>query len=537
MPRSTFDGALVGDDSAAGPAALRGAHVLARLAAGVPVPPVVFESLPTPWAGWASRLAEVRGDRIAALDLLLDGRDDADDIRRTIFAQDPVAPLDDSADTRNTADGPAAAPDGDRPRPELDPAALYGLAGDVVRAIEPHTEADPAALLVDLLVYFGSIVGRTAHARVEADDHYLNEFAVIVGDTAKGRKDTARGRVAALFAALQPKWANNQQMSGLSSGEGLINAVRDPVQTWKEIRGPKGEPPRYEMVITDPGIEDKRLLVCESEFASTLKVTGREGNTLSALLRQAWDGKTLRTLTRNSPLQATGAHISVLGHITVEELKRYLNETESANGFGNRFLWVYARRSKLLPDGGGNPDVSGLLPFLQQAIDFASQSDVIGRDPAASRLWASVYGDLSAGEQGLVGALTSRAEAHVLRLSVMYALLDCSASVRPEHLRAALAFWNYCQATVHYVFGDAVGDPIADRIIQALWSAPAGLTRSELHHVFSKNLPVARLDAALGVLQSNGRAVRQVVPASSEDGLGRPAEIWRVRNGATKETN
>ena len=111
------------------------------------------------------------------------------------------------------------------------------------------------------------------------------------------------------------------------------------------------------MVVDDPGVTDKRLLVIESEFANVLKQIERQGNTLSVVGRQAWDGTTLGIMTKNSPAKATDPHISIIGHITTEELKRCLSTTESANGFGNRFLWVAVKRSKLLPEGG-RPDPS-----------------------------------------------------------------------------------------------------------------------------------------------------------------------------------
>jgi len=71
--------------------------------------------------------------------------------------------------------------------------AFYGLAGDIVRTIKPHTEADPAALMIQLLATFGNVVGRKAHFMVEATPHHLNLFAVVVGDTAKSRKGTSWG--------------------------------------------------------------------------------------------------------------------------------------------------------------------------------------------------------------------------------------------------------------------------------------------------------------------------------------------------------
>ena len=72
------------------------------------------------------------------------------------------------------------------------------------------------------------------------------------------------------------------------------------------------------------------MLVLESEFGSVLKVIAREKNTLSAIIRQAWDTGTLRTLTKNAPAHATNAHISIIGHITRDELRRGIAETEIA---------------------------------------------------------------------------------------------------------------------------------------------------------------------------------------------------------------
>ena len=90
----------------------------------------------------------------------------------------------------------------------------------------------------------------------------------------------------------------------------------------------------------------------ESEFASVLRVAGRDGNTLSAILRDAWDRGRLQTMTKNNAAKATGAHVSLIGHVTADELRRELSSTEAGNGFANRFLWVCARRSKELPEGG-----------------------------------------------------------------------------------------------------------------------------------------------------------------------------------------
>lgn len=76
----------------------------------------------------------------------------------------------------------------------LDPAALYGLAGEVVRTIEPHTEADPARLLLTFLAVFGAAVGSCPHALADGAEHPPRLFVVLVGPTSKARKATAGRR-------------------------------------------------------------------------------------------------------------------------------------------------------------------------------------------------------------------------------------------------------------------------------------------------------------------------------------------------------
>jgi len=83
---------------------------------------------------------------------------------------------------------------------------------------------------------------------------------------------------------------------------------------------------------------------------------------------------------------------------------------------------------------------------------------------------------------GTFGAVTSRAEAHVLRLSMIYALLGGSSQIEPCHLKAALECWRYCQDSALYIWGDFTQGGLAEKIRLALTAAAdAGLTRSQLN--------------------------------------------------------
>ena len=99
------------------------------------------------------------------------------------------------------------------------------------------------------------------------------------------------------------------------------------------------------------------------------------------------------------------------------------------------------------------------------------------RTPEAMELWHDLYPKLTEDRWALHGAMTARSEAHVTRLACIYALLDRSYVVAPEHLRAAVAFWEFCDRSVQYIFGNLTGEPIADKIMQAFrGAAPEGTT-------------------------------------------------------------
>jgi len=213
-----------------------------------------------------------------------------------------------------------------------------------VRTISPHSEADPVGLLIQTLVAAGNVIGRRAYYQVESDRHHANLFVIPTGQSSKARKGTSWGRVVAVICVADQTWADDRTRGGLSSGEGLINEVRDATITWNKKEAAWEE--------SDPGVCDKRLMIVEPEFAGALAVMERHGNTLSMVIRKAWDGQKLQTMTRNSPLIATGAHISIVGHITEAELRARLTRTDAANGFANRFLFPLVKRSKLLPRGG-----------------------------------------------------------------------------------------------------------------------------------------------------------------------------------------
>src|SRR5207244_1549654 len=157
-----------------------------------------------------------------------------------------------------------------------------GVAGDFVEIASPHSEGDPAALLVQFLAAVGNTFGRDPHVQIEGDTHPGNLYVAIVGNTSSGRKGTSWGRVKQVMELADPSWVDNNITGGLSSGEGLIWNVRDPHFKQLSVTDDDGRPTgEYDEVMADEGIEDKRLFIYETEFSKVLRVMKREASIVS----------------------------------------------------------------------------------------------------------------------------------------------------------------------------------------------------------------------------------------------------------------
>lgn len=405
------------------------------------------------------------------------------------------------------------------PRPKLDRRALQGLAGEIVTAIAPYTEVSAAALLISLLTIVGNIVGRSRYTTAESVRHHANLFAVLVGDTSKARKGSAIANARNVLRAAESNPVisfrardaiiSHMPRSGLSTPEGIIYHVRDTEE--------------------DETPTDSRLLAVESEFGVVLSRARRDANPLTPVLRQAWDGEDLSTLTRNQPLAATAPHVSVLAAITGDELEHLLGATDMTNGLANRFLWIHTERERLIPESEPVPD-EVLVPLtarLGEIIDIAVSSELhLRRDSEARRDWLYIYEMLSKPVPGKVGAAVNRAEAQVLRLSILYAIFDGADEIRRVHQDAALALWQYAEASARYIFGTLSEDAL--HIASILETADqTGLSSSGITDALGRNWKAKRKLAALEELE----AVRLVDHYFVEsDGGGRRTEVWRFVN-------
>lgn len=410
-------------------------------------------------------------------------------------------------------------------KPHLDLTKFNGITRAFVELATRNSEADPAAVLFTFLARFGVEVGRNPYLNIGDTRHHGRLAVVIVGETAKSRKGTSGKPVEKLFS-LNSFFSSSEYKKAhfspgpFSSGEGIIYAVRDPIQCWDKKHG------KYEII--DPGVDDKRLFVLDEEFAGVLANTHREGNTLSMVIRSAWDNGNFDPLTKNNKISAKDAHVGWVSHITQYELLLKLPECEGFNGFANRILWVFAQRQKLVPLPEPMPtkelaEIQHLLLSILKKCHECEREIIFTKQ--ARTAWIDEYYPQLASQNGngLLGVVLNRGEPQVRRLALLFTLLDGEHETALKHLDQAMAAWKYCKDSACYIFKGQAQDSVARKITKALQDK-GQLTSTEISNLFSRNTKSDRLQKAIQELVANDTA-----ELISEPTKGRPLQVLKYK--------
>ncbi len=405
-------------------------------------------------------------------------------------------------------------------RPQLTEKAYWGVAGDITRILCENAESDPAGVLLQFYTFIGNIVGRKCYVEVEANRIYPNMFVLVVGDSGRGRKGTSYNLVKSVFEPNFEDFVNNHIKSGLFSGQGLTFHLRD------EIKDALG-------AVIDKGVADKRLLAKESEFASCLNANKMDTSILSTTLRDAYDSVNLSNLTKNSSLKATAPHFSIIGHITPTELHGKLNSVDIANGFANRFLFVFVERQRPIISFNDNRSelMKEISSDISKRIDHMKMNGRVQFSTEALKLWEIVYFKLSGGCAGIVGDLQARATTHITKLSLIVSLINQESEISKESLMAAIHIWQYCSDSVNHLFANSLGDEALDTLYTTIKDRSEGLSRTEIRDHFSKNKSKQSIGQLLKSLESNNLIYSEKIKTT-----GAPKEVWKAREDVEEST-
>lgn len=406
--------------------------------------------------------------------------------------------------------------------PVLDEAVFDCFLGHVVRQVEPTSEADPVAVLASLLCAAGVHLGQGPHVRAGDDPHPLLVWPLIVGRTSAGRKGTSWSTARRVLAAADEDFHRTNIKSGLSSGEGLAQcfAITDNTNNGDNDSDSDGG----ELAEG----RDLRLLVMESEWAGVMAKMRREGNSLSAILRAAWEGGDLSTLTVTQRV-APSSHVGILAHITPGEFRAKVSAEDMAGGTYNRFLPLAVARSKFLPfSQGADPHlVAQLGAQLADRLAEGARIGALGFTGEAAEVWRGLYIEFSTDhhDRPQVEQFVSRAVPNCLRIAAIHAALDGQPAIHPAHLTAAAALVRYSIASARAVFTDtATPARLATWITEA---GQQGRTKKDITTgFFGGNRKAAEINAMLTQLLDTGHITRTV---RARQGGGRGTEVYTAR--------
>jgi hypothetical protein len=415
-------------------------------------------------------------------------------------------------------------PDTHRNAPQPDPICLYGLIGDVARAGSDGTETNAHAIAANFMAYLSCAVGRSVYLPIGNTRHHTRLFCLHIGRSGRGRKGDAVSlvlRIDAALRAIDDAFAPQIHRGGLSTREGLAALIHDGYRQGRQ---------------DIPAIEDKRLWVVESEFANVLHQGRRDGNTLSAALRDCWDGIDLKPATKSNRVYASDPHVCLSGAISPGELTGLMSAREMSNGFANRFLMIWAERSRMLPFPKETPQAVvdhlarrtlDVLAFVRADRHEERAHRQMELSPQAQWRYAQFYrGELHDGvDDGAIGALLERNAPMLLRLAMLMALTDLQIRIDAQHIDAAMAWIRHATASVRYVFVSAAEDAklaqvleLANRVLVFL-GENGQATRSQIStECFRGKVPKARIDSCLEHLLS------ATPPKISVQSVDRPAD-------------
>lgn len=422
-----------------------------------------------------------------------------------------------------------------RQPPVPDPACLYGLVGKVAREGSDGAETNPIAVAGNFITYLSCAIGRAPYLAVGNTNHHARLFFLHVGRSGRGRKGDAISLVARIDDAVRARSAQlapQIHRGGLSTREGLAALIHDGYQVGqREV----------------PAIADKRLWVVETEFANVLQQSRRGGNTLSAALRDCWDGVDLKPATKTNRVHASKPHVCLSGAISPVELLALVQRQDLMNGFLNRFLMVWGERTQIeaFPRRTSQSRVEALATEVLDVLDFSRPLAEVGRETAlmtmsdvARKHYAALYqGELNQ-ELGseLVDSLLERRAPMLLRLAMVFALTERKWLIEEGHIEAAMAWLRYATDSVGFILAGGTDAPLrpqvewaAERISAFLAVRGSASRRDLVVDCFGRHQPAAIVDAAIAHLMSTAPDTVQVeVQARSRAGPGRPATVYRL---------
>ena len=328
---------------------------------------------------------------------------------------------------------------------DLPESVWRGVIGDYRKMLATTTEASDAYHLFTFLACVGSVIGRQAYITY-GNPIYCNLYVCLVGKTGQDRKSTALRHAERTLRCVDECW---RVLRGLSSAEGLLAQIADPWQ--KENR--KGE------VVDQGGTGDKRLMVWLGELSSLLRKAKQERvSNIVPIMTEAFDcPPDLHLPTKADPITVTEPYISLVAASTPSWLED-LQDRDVLGGFANRFAFVLGEAKAPIPFPDA-PDVQlrdQIVSHIKEVMEWLAEPVEITLTESARDLWREYYTrwhSLTWSDE-IMSAMVQRVPDMVLKISLLFAVLEKRMQIDAETLTAGIDAGGYLAASMQRIFSD-----------------------------------------------------------------------------------
>ena len=254
-------------------------------------------------------------------------------------------------------------------------------------------------------------------------------------------------------------------------------------------------------------------------------------------------------------MRASHAHIGLIGQITPQELLGLHGKLKAAGGLETRLLFaLVARQADTNPFTPPSADRQGLVDRLREAIEGSRSRVMEGTDPISRFLclergiqpnvempvtlgiregWSIIRDSLPAFDDDF-RPMIRRAETHVIRLALAYAIADGATALSQSHIETAIALWSFCARSTERIFGTPTGGlaPTVNpkrrgQLFEYLHRNLGGwVSRSEImgDGLFHGNVRKPEFDALVGALEADDLIEERTV----HDTGGAPRTEYRL---------
>lgn len=406
--------------------------------------------------------------------------------------------------------------------PSIQEECFFGVAGLLANESAPQVGVSREAVLFQLLIFIGNMCEHKFHFNLGGSKLYLNDYLLIVGETSKAKKGTSLKTVKYFIEKINEEYYKTCIRTGVNSGEGLVNAVRDRVISLEEKKN--GE---IKETVLDEGGKSKTALFIEPEFSRLMKSGKRDGNTSTEILRQAWDGDYLEVVVKKDSCSSSDHHISMIGHITQNEFEFLNSNVDSTNGYLNRFLFCRIFNGSPVPLPKSFDSLSfSFMPRLFSVIAFIRNTgtEELKLEESAISFWEEIYSDFFYSPDDGFSELMARTPTHILKVAMIFSVLDCSYCISKDHLISAKAIVDYSNDSIRFIFSSPSKKKNNNerKVVEYISKKDGSVMRSEvMRELFNKKIKALELDGLKDSL-----ILQNLIRVENIDG----AERWILPN-------